>query len=364
LLIEVVDTGPGISVKDRRRLFQDFERLDAVATRTVEGSGLGLALASRIATLLGGCLGHQDNPAGGSVFWLELHLDSVAESPPPMPPVEDTLALPPVALHVLVVDDVAMNRDIAGSFLRAAGHKVTCVDDGAQAVTAVQSTDFNVVLMDVRMPEMDGLEATRRIRALEGPRARVPIVALTAQAFTEQVAECRKAGMDSHLVKPFDPDTLLSAVLRANGAGPTRGENFDSGSMQEAISAAATVPIIGSELLICNLTAFDRTTCYLAPEAVASYLEAIAERGEALLRGLRGPDALVQTADKLAEAAHTIAGSAGLFGFERLTAVGRRFERAVQAGAAEAPALAEGLSAALEATLHTIHERPRVALNV
>jgi CheY-like chemotaxis protein len=112
-----------------------------------------------------------------------------------------------------------MNREIAGSFLRAAGHRVTCADSGAEAVAMVETTDFDVVLMDVRMPEMDGLEATRRIRALPNPRGQVPIVALTAQAFSEQVAECRKAGMKGHLPKPFDPDSLLAAVLRAAASG-------------------------------------------------------------------------------------------------------------------------------------------------
>ena len=124
-----------------------------------------------------------------------------------------------VALRVLVVDDVAMNRDIAGSYLRAAGHKVTCVESGAEAIAAIKTTAFDVVLMDVRMPEMDGLETTRRIREFAGTRGRVPIVAFTARAFTEQVLECREAGMDNHLAKPFTPDTLLTAVLNAVGMG-------------------------------------------------------------------------------------------------------------------------------------------------
>jgi HPt (histidine-containing phosphotransfer) domain-containing protein len=208
------------------------------------------------------------------------------------------------------------------------------------------------------MPEMDGLEATRRIRALEGERGRVPIVALTAQAFTEQVAECRKAGMDSHLPKPFGPDTLLTAVLRAAAARPARGESPGSGSVPNILPPGG---VIGSDLAVFNTAAFELTAFYLTPEAVASYMEAIAERGEALLRGLRGPDALAQAGDELAEAAHTIAGSAGMFGFERLTSLGRRFERAIQADAVEAPALAEGLSAALEVTLQTIHDRTPVA---
>jgi PAS domain S-box-containing protein len=348
LRIEVADTGPGIPAEERLHLFQDFERLDAEPAADSESTGLDLALSARLATLMGGRLGYHDNPDGGSVFWLELPLETASESPPAVPPAADAPAPAPPVLHVLVVDDVAMNRDIAGSFLRAAGHKVTCVEGGAEAIAAVETMDFDVVLMDVRMPEMDGLEATRRIRALEGERGRVPIVALTAQAFSEQVAECHKAGMDSHLPKPFDPDSLLTAVLRAVEVRSARAEGISSASMSA---------VIGSDLVVFNPAVFELTAFYLSSEAVSSYMEAIAERGEALLRGLRGPDALVQTGDELAEAAHTIAGSAGMFGFERLTAVGRRFERAVQAGAAEAPALADGLSAALEVTLQAIHDR-------
>jgi CheY-like chemotaxis protein len=123
------------------------------------------------------------------------------------------------ALHVLVIDDVLMNREIATSFLHMFGHNVTCAGGGPEAVAAAATTDFDIVLMDARMPEMDGLEATRRIRALEGTRAHVLIVALTAQAFANQVADGRNAGMDSHLAKPFDPDTLRATIERVAGTG-------------------------------------------------------------------------------------------------------------------------------------------------
>ncbi|HEY0182786.1 MAG TPA: PAS domain S-box protein [Rhodopila sp.] len=359
LRIEVADTGPGIPATERRRLFRDFERLNDEATRGVEGAGLGLGLSARLAALLGGCLGHHDNPNGGSVFWLELPLDTVAISPPAQPSASETelpadIQMPsPVVLKILVVDDVVMNRDIAGSFLRAAGHEVTCVAGGSEAISAISEAHFDVVLMDVRMPEMDGLEATRRIRALEGERGRVPIVALTAQAFTEQVEECRNAGMNGHVSKPFDPETLLSAVLRASEAGTMNIEDLRPKS--RAVDDA--IPVLGSDLQVFNAAAFERTATYLDPEIIASYLDEIAERGEALLSGLRQPDAIVRSADQLADAAHAIAGSAGLLGFERLTAMGRQFARAAHVGAAEAPSLADGLGAALEITLQTLHDR-------
>jgi CheY-like chemotaxis protein len=126
------------------------------------------------------------------------------------------------ALHVLVVDDAAIIRDVVVTFLHAAGHKVTCADGGRAAIIAVTGTRFDVVLMDVRMPEMDGLEATRRIRALGDKCGRLPIVALTAGISIEQIAETRSAGMDSHLSKPFDQKTLLAAVACAAQTGRKR----------------------------------------------------------------------------------------------------------------------------------------------
>jgi PAS domain S-box-containing protein len=355
LRLEVADTGPGIPSHKRHLLFKRFERLDVDSTRAVEGAGLGLSLSHQLATRIGGGIGYENNPGGGSVFWLELPLDAVPSS---VPAAVSALGLPDArrmrALHVLVVDDVAMNRDIASSFLRAAGHTVKCVEDGSKAIAAVASTDFDVVLMDVRMPEMDGLEATGRIRSLEGTRARVPIVALTAQAFTEQVAECRKAGMDSHLSKPFDQSSLLKAVARAAEVGPARLEGHGPGHTSTSAPAVSIVPVIGAELLVFNATSFERTASYLAPDAVASYLRTIADHGEALLRELAGPDALTCAGDRLAEAAHTLAGSAGMFGFERLAMISRRFEPAARCGAAEAPDLADGLSHAINATLQAI----------
>jgi PAS domain S-box-containing protein len=219
--IAVSDTGPGVPADQRARLFQDFGRLDAASTRAAEGPGLGLAMAARLAALLHGRVGHEDNPGGGSVFWLDLPArpDERAKDTDMLAEARPAAAAAPRHLHLLVVDDIWSNCDIAAAFLRAAGHDVVCACSGAAAVAAVAAGPFDAVLMDVRMPGMDGLDATRHIRALGGARGRVPIVGVTALALAEHVKECHAAGMDGHIAKPFTAAALVAAVVRALAAG-------------------------------------------------------------------------------------------------------------------------------------------------
>jgi len=223
LRFEVTDTGPGIPIGFRDRLFEKFERLATAATPGQEGAGVGLAISTQLAALMGGLLGQENRNVGGSVFWLELPLvlsTSIAQplEKDSVPQIQEPTMT--TGLHVLVVDDLDMNREVAAAFLRRGGVQSTCVESGAAAIAAVAASDFDVVLMDIRMPEMDGLEATRRIRALAGPRGEVPIVALTAQSLGEQVAACYAIGMNGHLAKPFDPHQLLTAVHRHVKARP------------------------------------------------------------------------------------------------------------------------------------------------
>ncbi len=217
LRIEVADTGPGIPARTRQLVFEEFRRLNSAAS-LIQGTGLGLAISARLVMLMGGDLSYEDRPGGGSVVWLNIPLaehanTAVAASPQPVP---DTPTQP--GLRLLVVDDIDMNRDIASAFLCAGGHQVTLAETGEAAVAAVAAEQFDVVLMDVCMPGMDGLEATRRIRALPADRCHVPIVALTAQVFAEQIEQCRSAGMNSHLAKPFAYEALLASVAQAAAA--------------------------------------------------------------------------------------------------------------------------------------------------
>jgi HPt (histidine-containing phosphotransfer) domain-containing protein len=169
--------------------------------------------------------------------------------------------------------------------------------------------------------------------------------------FAEQVEACRRAGMDGHVSKPFTQAILFGAVAAASAG---RAWSLSPASMAVAPETA----VIGAEFLVFDRNAFDSSARYLAPEAVADYLQTIAERGEALLLGLHHANDLMHAGDELAGAAHTLAGCAGMLGFERLTVLGRRFEQALESGAADAPALAGALGSAIEATLQVIRDHP------
>ena len=342
LRLEVADTGPGIPAARQHLLFHDFERLGEDPS-AAEGAGLGLAISGRLVALMDGELGYQENAAGGSVFWLRLPMapaDTPAEDA--ASPAADAPRSP--VLNILVADDAEMNRDVARGFLQAAGHAVTCVSGGLEAVDAAAANDFDVVLMDVRMPGVDGLAATRRIRALGGARGAVPVVALTAQAFVGELEECLAAGMDSRLTKPYAPAALLDAVsLAAARRAPAR-----------TVSSAPALAADQITDTLVDQAGFDRTCAFLRPEAIAIYLDTIAERGRALLATLRaaGP-----ADDRAGDDAHTLAGSAGMFGFERMSRAATHFEHALQTGAADLPARAARLERAILETLAEIEAR-------
>jgi CheY-like chemotaxis protein/HPt (histidine-containing phosphotransfer) domain-containing protein len=325
LRIEVADTGPGIDDAIRGRLFQEFERLDAVTS--VEGAGLGLAIAARTIALMGGEIGYLANRGGGSVFWLELPPAGVAAASPAALP---AAAPPPspTGKRILVVDDIAMNRDVIGAFLRAAGHEVMMVDSGEAAVRLAADQIFNVILMDLRMPGMDGLEATRRIRALPAPRGWTPVLALTAYTFPEQVAECREAGMDGHIAKPVEYATLVRAIADAI-AGVSSSWASHSPAPPPAEAEVEAPP------------GFDRAVYgqmleFLPPEEIAANLQLLRAQGEQLLELLDQP----ASPEVLAETAHTLASAAGMFGFAALSTTSRSFQQALMLDAPDADELA------------------------
>ena len=220
LRFAVTDSGPGIPRGREHLLFQKFSQISPSGG----GSGLGLAIAKRLAAAMGGEVGFASEVGQGATFWLDLPLDVRALPPPavrPEPAVEEAAVDAPA--RILVAEDTALNRMVIEAMLREGGHEVTMVEDGARAVEAARTGRFDLVFMDVQMPVMNGIEATRAIRALPGDPGRVPIVALTANGFADEVERCLRSGMDAHLAKPVDATALAKEIrLRVRPPEPVR----------------------------------------------------------------------------------------------------------------------------------------------
>ncbi len=222
LRFEVRDSGIGIEAEALARLFGAFEQADNSTTRGYGGTGLGLAITKRLAELMGGKVGAESTPGAGSLFWFTVRMAKAAtREAAPAKPQADLLGQLRARFggsRVLVVDDEPVNREVASLTLEAVGLKVDGACDGAEAVERAQSTPYAAILMDMQMPLVDGLEATRRIRQL-AERGTTPIIAMTANAFAEDRERCLAAGMDDFLAKPFNPQVLAATILKWLEAG-------------------------------------------------------------------------------------------------------------------------------------------------
>ena len=237
LRFQVIDTGPGIPPARRGELFKDFAASGPVGRDGAQGSGLGLAICAALIRAMGGQIGFTPGPKErGAIFWVEVPLPAMpalaaaplpARSPAPLPatlvaaatvPVEPHQAIvevaPPTRPSILVADDVASNRKMAQAMLEQAGYATIAVTGGIEAVAAVAQGGIDVVLMDMRMPDLDGMAATRQIRALPKPAGRVKVIALTADAMPEHILACEQAGMDGHVAKPVERARLLAEITR------------------------------------------------------------------------------------------------------------------------------------------------------
>jgi signal transduction histidine kinase/HAMP domain-containing protein/ActR/RegA family two-component response regulator len=219
LRFEVQDSGIGIAPEAQERLFRDFEQADSSTTRRYGGTGLGLAICRRLAGLMGGDVGVDSAIGRGSSFWFALQVEAAAQAPQaPSAPARPHSARERLAelaashpRRILLAEDNPVNQEVAVALIGSAGLTVDVAADGQQAVDMVKAGDYALVLMDVQMPVMDGLDATRTIRSLP-QGAELPILAMTANAFDDERQRCLDAGMDDHVAKPVVAEQLFATL--------------------------------------------------------------------------------------------------------------------------------------------------------
>ena len=358
----VRDDGPGVAEKDQERIFEDFVTLDATYERKSSGTGLGLGICRRLVTALGGEIGVDSRPEEGARFWVRLRMAraSADAAGPRAAPDGAEAAAPalsaPAGLRILVVEDNETNRFVAEEMLRGQGHIVTLAEDGKKGVEAAQAARYDLILMDISMPGMDGVAATRAIRARGGPCAAAPIFGLTAHALPEEQARFRAAGMDGCLTKPLRLNTLIAALAEMGlrpGGGAARGtarapvsppadaevaEDAAWRAAEAEAEAAATSDdeedLFEEDGPLDPEILADLSTALEPPDLARLLRRAAADLAEGAAELRRLSEA--QDLKALAPAAHRLAGGAALVGAQGLHAMLSRVEAACKREEAEA----------------------------
>ncbi|MBW7850927.1 MAG: response regulator [Rhodospirillales bacterium] len=300
----VADTGIGMTEEVRTQLFTEFTQADATIARRYGGTGLGLAICKRIIGLMDGTIGVDSAPGAGSTFWFTVAFETAGPLAATVSRHFQPTAIPRLPrLRILLAEDNAINQKVVTTLLGRQGHEVTVVEDGRKAVQAVRDGTFDLVLMDMQMPEMDGLAATRAIRDLGGRLSELPIIALTANAMAGDEMRCLAAGMNDYVSKPIRPEALSAALARnVRGEGlPSDDDAVDAGQLRAMTDA------LGDEETQALLREF------LAD--AARKVEALATAPSASL-------------DQIRALAHDLKSTAGNFGFRRLSQAAAAVERA------------------------------------
>jgi CheY-like chemotaxis protein/HPt (histidine-containing phosphotransfer) domain-containing protein len=307
---EICDTGIGIPSDKLHRLFQRFSQVDGSTSREYGGTGLGLAISKRLVELMGGEIGVESDVGDGSTFWFTLSLPAAAEA-------ETSSILGQTrgknlrTFRILVAEDLEVNQEIVCSMLQASGHHVDLVSDGSDAVTAVETCRYDVVLMDIQMPGMDGVTATKRIRSLSEPARHVPIIAMTANVLAQQIEAFRAAGMNGHVGKPLKRSDLLAAIERAVS--------------QPAALSPAPPAIPNHSDVVLNDEIFATVSELLGRQKVNALLGKLGAQLRSQLSG--NPDHAEERAE-IAREAHKLISTAGMLGFTVLSEQCARLEAA------------------------------------
>jgi signal transduction histidine kinase/HPt (histidine-containing phosphotransfer) domain-containing protein len=333
LRFAVTDTGIGIGAEQQARLFEPFSQADESITRRYGGTGLGLAICRQLVELMGGRIGVDSAPGRGSTFHFTVRLGRASAVPQDTQP-EGAPAVSFPGARVLVVEDNALNQRLVKELLVGLGAAVTVAGNGAEAVAAAAREPFDAILMDVQMPEMDGLEATRRIRALPG-RAGVPIVAMTAHALAGSREQCLAAGMNDFIGKPITLRGVIGALERFLPSTPAPAPGATAAALPETLPGIAVGRALrrlggNVELMRASLIEFRRDYAAMAQE---------------LQRALEHDD--VRSATRLA---HTLKGVASNLAMAELESAAGLAERELL----EQGALAAGRLEQIRAALATV----------
>ncbi|MBO9465376.1 response regulator [Tropicibacter sp. R15_0] len=330
--IRVIDTGLGISQEDLDRVFGDFVTIDSSYARSNTGTGLGLGISHRLVTALGGDMGAESELGEGSVFWLRLSLAYDAEKMERQPladvagdagagfapEAEQNTALP-APMQVLLVEDNPVNRMVARKLLERDGHSVTEAEDGLIGVEKALQGEFDVILMDISMPGMDGLTATDEIRKQDQD---TPIIATTAHALPTEAARFIGAGMNAVLIKPMTKTALRQALLNCRA-----GQKF-------------TLSDLNFDQSLLNTTVLDEFLDEIPKAQVRNLLTKFTEEMTAFLADLPPQK---KRLDAFAAEAHRMAGSAGVFGANRLNILLRTCQEEALKGSRSLPPYIEQL---------------------
>lgn len=322
LMFTVRDTGIGIPAEKHADLFAEFTTLDSSYARKYGGTGLGLAISKKLVDSMNGEISFTSKPGEGSTFLFAVPLSPVEKPDTDVADHTDmTGAEPDRKLRILLAEDNPTNRMVASSMLVKAGHHVDTAANGIEAVEAVRQRPYDAVLMDVSMPEMDGIQATARIRELPNGKGRIPIIAMTAHAMVGDRESILAAGMDDYLAKPVGRGPVLEALARW-----TSDSHIDDVEVPAAdqILAQPSISILDPSVLV---ELAEETDVAMIPTFLASFFTDVTERMERIANAEASQDM-----DVLELECHTIGSSSGTFGAMQLHTISRTIEELCRSG--------------------------------
>jgi PAS domain S-box-containing protein len=314
LEIAVRDTGPGISDVDKEKLFKSFSQLNKDSSQTMSGSGLGLSISKRLVDLMSGSIGVDSAPGQGSRFWFRLTLEARDDAAPhdTATPGDDNDATAVSPKRVLVVDDNETVRSIVASQLASKGHLPDTAEGAVEALEKMKASRYDVVILDISMPVMDGFEALGIMRGLPGAVGRIPVIALTAHALVEVRERCLAAGFDQFLTKPVRADEL-ARVIAAVTSGERRSEPRDAGP-----DGGSDEPLFDLALLKDQFTA-------ASPHDLQRIIERFGTELDQQMRLLFGEGNEISP-HHLRRIVHVLAGSSSMIGASRLASLAGRLD--------------------------------------